>query len=348
MEECKNIPYIIDLEKLEGLKKPRLAVLQVPPGVRQYSSVIAECVSRKLGGAPVYVQLDPIFGACDLAYPQLSMIAGADLIVHVGHTPYPPELASSAVMPKGEKPRIVFLKLLSKSLPSDEALEEAIDLLLKYNAESVALSGTAQHIHIMGDIAGKLEERGLKPILPPGKPPYFMEGQVIGCEYSTALRVGDKADAYLYVGGGLFHPLGLYLAVRKPVVQLDPYSSRPRDVTPEGEKTLKKRMYQVMRAMDAKNFAIIVGLKTGQYRPWLVKRLAGLIERKGGKYRVYLSDRLMKEDLASLPAEHDAVIITSCPRLPIDDYPGFDKPVLTPGEAVMALTGRLEPYRFPW
>jgi Diphthamide synthase subunit DPH2 len=44
----------------------------------------------------------------------------------------------------------------------------------------------------------------------------------------------------------------------------------------------------------------------------------------------------------------EAFVVTSCPRLPVDDLYEYEKPVLTPGEAFMALQGRLEPYMFPW
>ncbi len=146
----------------------------------------------------------------------------------------------------------------------------------------------------------------------------------------------------------MFHPLGLYLATRKPVIKLDPYTARIEDVTEYGERIYKKRLYKIIQAMDSKTWGIIVGLKTGQYRPWLIERLKKLLEEKDLKYYLLVYDRLEKDSLRALPQNIEAFIVTSCPRLPIDDLGDFEKPVLTPGEAIMALTGKLEPYRFPW
>ena len=340
---CEGVPYKISLEPLRGVRA-RLALLQLPPGLRPYSREIAECVEDATG-ARVVVQLDPVFGACDLAYPQAREILGADLIVHVGHTPYPRETSWSGAWPRGS-PRVVYLPARSRLPLPLEAVRQAARVLAGRGAARVAVVGTAQHTHLLPRAAEALRGEGLEAAVPRGSPPVFEDGQVIGCDYRVALSSG--ADAFLYVGGGLFHPLGLYLASRRPVVQVDPYRGEARDVTPIGERTLRVRLYRVMQAMDARLYAVVVGLKTGQYRPWLVERLLDAIRGSGREALVYASDRLAREDLDSLPRSVEAIVVTSCPRLPIDDFQGHEPPVLTPGEAFMALEGRLEPYRFPW
>jgi 2-(3-amino-3-carboxypropyl)histidine synthase len=218
--------------------------------------------------------------------------------------------------------------------------------LTKYDIKNVALVSTAQHTHLLDSIRKNIQDTRAHISVPRGVPPYFENGQIIGCDYRVARRA--SSEGYLFVGGGMFHPLGLYLATMKPVVQLDPYSDKIIDVTPKGEKILKKRLYTIMRAFDAKHYAIIVGMKTGQHRPWLIELLKKKIINKGRRFTVFASSRLALEDLRGLPETVDTIVITSCPRLAIDDFHTFEKPVLTPGEAIMSLEEKLHPYRFPW
>ncbi len=342
---CEGVPYDIPLEGLSSLENARKIAIQVPPGLRPFLDRIGECIAQRLPGSEVLLHMDPIYGACDLAYPQLSWVVGVDGIVHVGHTPYPVELAGPHARPSSV--RTVFLPAYSRAWPSEDLLGRAASILRGRGSARVAVVGTAQHVHQLGAVGRALSGLGLEVVVPRGYPPFFGDGQVIGCDYRVAVRVSRDFDAFVIVSGGRFHPLGLYLAVQKPVVVVDPYRGEAQDFTVEGERVLKTRLFKVMQAIDARSIAIIAGLKTGQYRPRLVSALLGLARRRGARARVYLSDRLSIEDLRSIPRS-DAVVVTSCPRLPIDDLAEHDVPVLTPGEARMALTGKLEPYIFPW
>ncbi|MEB3765016.1 MAG: diphthamide biosynthesis enzyme Dph2 [Desulfurococcales archaeon] len=324
---------------------PEKIVLQLPEGMKPLSIKIADCIRQKCPGAKIYIHGDPSYGACDLSYPELEYYLAPDLIIHVGHTPYPPELASKRSTPQG-KTRVIYIPAESRLDVNENLLEDLVRFIEKYDSSNIGVVGTIQHYRLIPKIVRLLNKHGYSASTSPARTPYFVEGQVLGCEYGSALML--KSDLYVYVGGGLFHPLGLYLATMKPVIKLDPYHQKVEDLTPYGEKTYKKRMYKIMQAMNAKHWGLVLGLKTGQYRPWLEKQLSSLLTSKGVKYDVFLFEKLTIESLRSLPQEIDAYVVTSCPRLPIDDLADFEKPVLTPGEAVMALTGKLERYRFPW
>ena len=342
---CEDIPYHIDYSPLQELRGASLVVLQIPDGLRAYTRCLLERVRRETG-ARVIVDADPTYGACDLHYPRLHHILGADAIVHVAHTPYPPDLSWPRVEPEGS-PRIVYLQARSKAEPPIEAVREAARILRSHGPGRVALTATGQHVHILPGISETLRGEGLDVVIPKGVPPYFEDGQVIGCDYRVARSV--EADAHLIVAGGLFHPLGLYLATLKPVVQLDPYRGEAADRTGMFEKVYSARLYKVSRAIDARRWGVVVGLKTGQYRPWLVERLLRLIEERGGEYTLYAAESLNEERMRAIDTpEIDAWIVTSCPRIPLDDLHHYEKPVLTPGEARMALSGSLTPYIFPW
>lgn len=352
MSTCNEIPYIVDLESARRAVVESGAsrvVVQLPDGLKQYSVDIVECLKSMVpDGVEVYVHADSVYGACDIQYGQLWATLKPSLIIHVGHSPYPVELAGSFVEPPGGLGvRVVYVKALSKLTVGGEVVREAVEILERYGVRRVGLVTTAQHTHILRDVALLLEQEGLEVITPRGLRPYFEDGQVIGCDYRLA-RVA-RVDGFAYVGGGLFHPLGLYLSTFKPVVKLDPYEGRAVDVTPEGERVYKVRLHRVMEAFSAERWAVIVGLKTGQYRPWLVRRITEEMRSRGRRYVLVASENLTLQSLVALDNRWiQAFTVTSCPRIPVDDYWDYHKPVLTPGETIMALRGELEPYRFPW
>lgn len=348
-DKVNDMPYEIDVEwiveRLSRSQAKRLAV-QLPEGMLQYGLYIAKCLEERLEGAEVYLHADQTFGACDLHYGELEASIRPDAIVHVGHSPYPAELAHPGLEPRGAK--VVYAPALSKTAVSEDMVSRAVEVLSRrYSARRVSVATTAQHVHIVPRVVDMLTRRGLDVPKPRSLRPYYSEAQVIGCDYRVVRR--KDVDAYVYLGGGIFHPLGLYLATLKPVVRIDPYSGMVEDLTPEGEKLYRNRLYHVGRAIGARRWGIIAGLKTGQYRPWLIKRLADKILDRGGEYLLIASEVTTLSQLVAVDNDwFDAFIVTSCPRLPTDDFWSYEKPVLTPGEAFMALDRRLEPYRFPW
>jgi len=179
---------------------------------------------------------------------------------------------------------------------------------------------------------------------------YNVSKPVIGCFYSNVLVYDREVDAHLVVVGGVFHPLGLALSSTKPVIGVDPYMNRVWSVSEEAVKVLKRRFYEIYRARNAGGkLGLIIGARFSQYRPKLVEYLERLAVDSGYRvYRVtagYLDvNRLVAIDDA---LKLDLYVVTSCPRLPIDDLNEFYKPVLTPGEFIAMVRG-LDRYIYPW
>ena len=338
-----DIPVELAVEAIRRASARRV-VVQLPDGLKPLGVALAKCL-ESLTGAEVLLHADSTFGACDLQYGQLEVTLNPDVIVHVGHSPYPAELAHDALEPR--RARVVYLPARSRLPVPRDAVRDAAKMLAARGVRRVGVATTAQHVHKVRELIDMLEEEGLEVERPRGFQPYLSEGQVLGCDYR--LPRASKAQGFVYLGGGIFHPLGLYLATLKPVVRVDPYTGRADDLTGEGEKLYRQRLYHVSRAIGARRWAIVVGVKTGQYRPWLVKRLAEAIEARGGEYVLIASEVTTLQQLVAIDDPWiEAFVVTSCPRLPTDDLWSYEKPVLTPGEAFMALEGRLEPYRFPW
>ncbi|WP_149528546.1 diphthamide biosynthesis enzyme Dph2 [Sulfuracidifex tepidarius] len=326
--------YVIQEIKKRGAKR---ILLQFPEGLRYFSSDIVKDISSALPNVEIIVSGDSSWGACDVAEHEARQL-GADLIVHYGHSPY------TWYYPKFPT---IFVETKSTLSLGEKLIKETLDLLLKYKPRKVGLTATVQHVSSIPYVKERLEKEGFQVEV--GKPsnPFMHDGQVLGCDYKAGLNV--DADLYVNISGGLFHSLGLGLATGKPVIKADPYSDSAEDITKEVYKFLKIRYGKIMQAMSAKSWVIIRGTMTGQDRPMMVKFLNSELKRKGFEVMIVSSRVLNVEVLRNLDRPSiDAFIVTSCPRLPTDDLYGYEKPVLTPGEAKMVINNKLDPYIFPW
>lgn len=338
--------YEISLDRIcsqLGEEAPRV-LLELPNGLKHFSAQLAREIAEKCG-CRVYVRAGHVYGACDLGYREAEMV-GATHIIHLGHTEYPRSLYTHV---SGLKVKVIYEPVKSRLTISQAMAGRAIDLLRVRNVRRVGLLATVQHAHLLGVLAHMLEEGGVKPVI--GRPafPESMPGQVLGCEYSAAAGLANRVDGFVLVGGGAFHSIGVVLATGKPTIQLDPYRRDAIDMTAEAYRVLRQRYGVMLKAMDAEEWAIILGSKSGQFRASLARRLEELIERRGHRYYRFVAGQLDINVLRNIDSpEIDAFIVASCPRLPIDDLYAYHKPVLTPGEARMVLTGSLDKYLFPW
>ena len=109
--------------------------------------------------------------------------------------------------------------------------------------------------------------------------------------------------------------MGAALALEKPVILLDVYNDGVRSMKGLREKILKQRAISIEKMREAENVAIIIEIKPGQ--------------RFG-------SPKFLLQKLKE--AGKNAVVITmSCPRIAVDDFYKYEKPILTMKEALVAL-----------
>ncbi|MCD6340378.1 MAG: diphthamide synthesis protein, partial [Desulfurococcales archaeon] len=142
--------------------------------------------------------------------------------------------------------------------------------------------------------------------------------------------------------------VGLRIRNSKPVFKLDPYEQKAELINDKVYRFLKIRYSKIMNAFDAKNWLIVAGA-CGQYRPNIVRKLEKLLKKNNASYYISRVAILNEHTLRNIDTEAiDAIIVTSCPRLPIEDLSRYHKPVLTPGEALMILSNRIHDYIFPW
>jgi 2-(3-amino-3-carboxypropyl)histidine synthase len=227
----------------------KCVLLQMPEGLKPEAPRIAKIVEKT--GVVVIVSADPCYGACDVATSEAELL-GADLIIHFGH----------AKMLKHEKVSTVYLEARA-TLTVEAAVVSAVPLLAEY--KKVGLATTVQHVQALDLVrellmrAGKVVEIG-----DAGGLPYA--GQVVGCDFSNVKSVATEVNAFLFVGGGKFHALGVALSTGKPTVIADPYGDIAYSVGEEVQKILKQRYASIEEASRGKNLGIIISLKPGQKR----------------------------------------------------------------------------------
>jgi 2-(3-amino-3-carboxypropyl)histidine synthase len=136
--------------------------------------------------------------------------------------------------------------------------------------------------------------------------------------------VPEGVDSILFVGTGNFHPMGMRLAHKVPVIAADPFTGEARVV--DVDKIMKQRYAIMAKAMDAKKWGIIVGMKPGQRRLGLARRLK---ELAGDAVLISIKE-ITPDRLLSFKV--DAFVSTACPRIAIDEAGRFPVPMLTPIE----------------
>ncbi len=101
----------------------------------------------------------------------------------------------------------------------------------------------------------------------------------------------------------------------------------------------KKRMAAITIAKNARKIGIIVSTKPGQFKKDAIRYLKEGFKKNGVDTSFIYIDDISLDTLQNF-AEADAYIVTACPRIPIDGFYGFSKPLLTVNEALVVL-GRL-------
>jgi 2-(3-amino-3-carboxypropyl)histidine synthase len=300
-------------------RKAKIVLIQLPEGLKLHSPKLTEIV-EKAGGLAI-IHGDPCYGACDLAIVEAERL-GADLIIHYGH---------SEMIKKEITPTLFIEAKMRRSIKG--AVRKAIPLMK--NWRKIGLVTTAQHVHKL-DEARKILLDADKAIMVGDTGRLKHAGQVIGCDYSNAKAVSQEVDAFLFVGGGRFHAIGVALATTKPTIVADPYERRAFKIEGRGEKVLKKRWATIHEAKKAKNWGILIGLKARQKRLDKALTLKSQLERAGKKIILIALKEITPEALMQFPTI-DAFINTACPRLALDNSRKFHKPLLNSNEALVAL-----------
>jgi 2-(3-amino-3-carboxypropyl)histidine synthase len=274
--------------------------LQLPEGLKRQGAGLAG--DLKAAGFSVILSGDPCYGACDLA---LSALAETDVLVHIGHTPVEVH------------PQVICLPFEQDFDLS--SLDQAFPLLQE---RRIGLITTVQHAHLLAAAAQYLADHGIEAVIREGSGRTPAAGQVLGCTYRAA-RI-DGVNEILFIGTGLFHPIGVQLATGKRVIALDPFTRKAEVV--DSSRLLRRRFGLIERAKEAESYGILLSTKSGQRRAALAEHLASLNERA----MIVTLQEVSPDALLNLG--FGCYVNTACPRIAYDDQVRFPVPVITPEE----------------
>ncbi len=293
-------------------------LIQLPEGLKPEATRLAKVVENT--GAIALISGDPCYGACDIAVNEAQSL-GVDLVVHFGH----------AKLVKHEQVPTIYVEARA-SVNIVEAVEKALQLLQQYS--KIGLATSVQHLQTLNEARELLVRAGKTVIIGDARRLGYA-GQVIGCDYSNVKSIIDEVEAYLFVGGGMFHALGIALSTSKPTIIADPYDNRAFSVDVDAQKLLKQHWACIEEAKNAKIFGIIVGLKPGQKHLEDALRVKEIVEKQGKTAYLLATREVIPETLLAFPTI-GAYVNTACPRISLDAPGKFSKPVLTVNEFMVA------------
>jgi 2-(3-amino-3-carboxypropyl)histidine synthase len=230
-------------EAVEKIKEMNAQVvgIQFPEGLKIHATMVAEKIENETD-AMVIISGDPCYGACDVSDTHMEGLV--DLIVHFGHIEFPIDY----------KVPVLFIEAYSK-IDVMNAVKNSLKEFENY--QKIGLVTTIQHLNILSDIKELLVKNGKQVLTKEGAG--TREGQVLGCNFSAIKDI--DVDAFLYVGSGNFHSLGIKLFTEKPVFIADPYMNEVRTIDEFTDRILRIRFAKIIKAKEAEKFGIIVSSK---------------------------------------------------------------------------------------
>jgi len=129
--------------------------------------------------------------------------------------------------------------------------------------------------------------------------------------------------------------MGAALAVEKPVYLLDVYNNTVTSMGNIRDKILKQRIISIDKFKEAKKVAIISEVKPGQKfgsPKFLLDKL-----QNANKDVIHVTMSEFSPDKLMNFYDIDAFVELACPRIAIDDFAKYSKPILTFKECLVAI-----------
>ena len=184
----------------------------------------------------------------------------------------------------------------------------------------IGLATTVQFLNHADEIRDFLAMSGKEVFI--GKIRQKYEGQLLGCDQGGAEKIKDEVDAFLYVGTGVFHPLGIAINIDKEVFCYDPIHAIMSKIDSEQVKKYNaKRKGAYLKFLEADEIGILVSLKPGQNNFKKAVELKKQLKDKNGY--IFAFDTLDFNQIENFPFMQ-CWVNTACNRI-LDDYSKFPK-----------------------
>jgi 2-(3-amino-3-carboxypropyl)histidine synthase len=304
------------IEKLNEIK-PKKVLVQLPEGIKQNAFEISKIFEEL--EIEVVFSGETCWGACSVGLEE-ALAVKADLIVHFGH----------AEFVKVDFP-VLYVEVRDE-LNLKPWLEKSLEELKDFS--KIGLSYSIQHRHDIENVIKFYEDAGKEIFLSSKKGNVAYEGHIVGCQYSGLKDIEDEVEAFVILGNN-FHSMGAAMSVDKPVFLIDVYNDKITNMAGVRDKILKQRIISIEKLRDAKNVGVIIESKIGQkfgVSDLIIKKL----KAKGKNVILITMNELSPDKLMNF-YNIDCFIELACPRIAIDDYAKYQKPIVTFKEALVAL-----------
>ena len=297
------------VKQLKKIRAKKIFV-QFPEGLKPKILGIATKLLDE-GFEPVLC-LEPTYGACDVRDEEAKRLK-CDAILHIGHT----DFGVKSKLP------IVYWEYFIDANPLP-IIKKGLKLFKNY--KKIGLACSLQYCKTIEKLSKFLAKKGYKVIVPPGEK---YPGQILGCRQKV-LSVDQRIDAWIVVSAGKFHALGLALASKKPVYNLDLEARKIYSVDKLKWKTKKIIEWNKKIVDEAETIGILVSWKKGQLvQPYKLKKF---LEKNGKKVYILAADDIQPEKIEGIKL--DLLINTACPRVAIDDIAKYKIPIINISELV--------------
>jgi len=187
----------------------------------------------------------------------------------------------------------------------------------------IGLATTVQFLDYVDEIKQFLQSKGKEIFVDKMRQKY--EGQLLGCDQGAAVKIKDNVDAFLYIGTGVFHPLGISLNVDKEVFCYDPLHAIMSKIDrKQVERYNAKRKGAYLRFLQSKEIGFLVSLKPGQNN--FKKAVEWKSKLNGKNCYIFAFDTLDFNQVENFPFI-ECWVNTACNRI-LDDYDKFPKPLV--------------------
>ncbi|XP_060114709.1 2-(3-amino-3-carboxypropyl)histidine synthase subunit 1 [Heteronotia binoei] len=293
--------------------------LQMPEGLLLFACTLADIIER-FTGAEAVVMGDVTYGACCVD-DFTARALGADFLVHYGHSCLIPIDPTSGV-----KMLYVFVDIKIDTAHFVETL--------KFNfpaGSKLVLVSTVQFVSALQAATRELS-KDYTVSAPQCKP--LSPGEILGC---TSPQLAKDTDAIVYLGDGRFHLESIMIANPGiPAYRYDPYSKVFSQEHYDHERMQDSRKEAIRKASRASKWGLILGTLGRQGSPAILQHLESRLQALKLPFVRLLLSEIFPGKLQLFP-DVEAWVQVACPRLSIDWGEAFDKPLLTPYEAAVAL-----------
>ncbi|KAL5965871.1 2 3-amino-3-carboxypropyl histidine synthase subunit 1 [Taenia solium] len=318
--------------------KARTVALQMPEGLLRFAATLSE-IFRRFGSksykldngdleqrrdgnvsseVDIIILGDVTYGACCIDDFSAKAL-GADLLVHYGHSCLIPIQSLSVLY--------VFVDIAFDVAHFIDSVKNVLPSGVPF-----ALFSTVQFVSSLPAIKKSLQESGFNVIIPQRLP--LSPGELLGC---TSPKISG-VNFMVFIGDGRFHLESAMLAnPTLPAYMYDPYNKVLTLESYDHASMRANRRRAIETAQSAQRFGLILGTLGRQGSPPVVHLLQRRIEELGRKYFIVLLSEITPDKLKHFGNKVDAWIQVACPRLSIDWGTEFEKPLLTPYEAAVAL-----------